>query len=344
MDHTPFRIGRCETCDLQIDSAEVSREHAQISKRGNIWVIRDLGSTNGTQVNGKTVRESFLADGDILAIAETEVTFVASSVTPFQRMATQPIQQRDSHRPAALLPAEITNMRALAEATLWQAIPVRLATVGSLCGGEDEACFVQYAQTANREDGEAAGLHAVERRYRELFRRRAIELAQHTVNRIFLSADVSEIESSPQWFAEIEQLRDTLPRDCELGIATTLPKIPDPAALETVCREVRNSKLSLALVGFQGSGAQVTELAACPPDYLLLSDGMLKGVLPSSQPLRRLEHVFAACQQLGVKAVLPTCSDPKTLAQCRQVGYEFILQFNAQVESAVRCGAAALAS
>ncbi len=79
IEHSPFRIGRCETSDLRIDSAQVSREHAQIYRRGSIWAIRDLGSTNGTQVNGKPVRESFLSDGDILAIAETEVTFVASA-------------------------------------------------------------------------------------------------------------------------------------------------------------------------------------------------------------------------------------------------------------------------
>src|ERR1700694_2162851 len=147
IEHSPFRIGRGETSDLQIDSVQVSREHAQIYQRGNIWAIRDLGSTNGTQVNGKPVRESFLSDGDILTIAETEVTFVASSVTPFQRMATQPIQPRESSKPPALLPSEIAIMRALTEATLWQAISLQLATVVSLGNGEVEACFAQLAET-----------------------------------------------------------------------------------------------------------------------------------------------------------------------------------------------------
>ena len=109
IEHTPFKIGRCETSDLRIDSVEVSREHAQIFRRGSIWIIRDLGSTNGTKVNGKPIRESFLSDGDLLAIAETEVSFVAASVTPIQRMATQPIQPRESSKPMALMPPEIAH-------------------------------------------------------------------------------------------------------------------------------------------------------------------------------------------------------------------------------------------
>ncbi len=111
IERTPFKIGRCETSDLRIDSVEVSREHAQIFRRGSIWIIRDLGSTNGTKVNGKPIRESFLSDGDLLAIAETEVSFVAASVTPIQRMATQPIQPRESSKPMALMPPEIAHLR-----------------------------------------------------------------------------------------------------------------------------------------------------------------------------------------------------------------------------------------
>jgi hypothetical protein len=346
IDHAPFRIGRCETCDLQIDSAEVSREHAQISKRGNIWVIRDLGSTNGTQVNGKPVRESFLADGDILAIAETEVTFVASSVTPFQRMATQPIQQHELSQPAALLPPQIKNMRARTEATLWQAIPVQLATVVSLCGGEDEAFFAQCGQSAKHDDAEFGAFHEVERRYRELFRRRAMEMAQapHTTNRIFLPADIAELASTEKWLDDLEHLRDRIPCDFELGVAIALSRIADPSALDEACRELRNAKLLLALVDFQGSGGQVSELASCAPDYLLLSDGMLKGISVTSQSLRRLELVRTTCQQLGIQAVLPPCGCQKSIAQCRQIGYEFAIQSTSSEKHAIHRSAAPLSS
>ena len=62
-------------------------------------LVRDLGSTNGTQVNGKPIKETLLADGDILKVAETELTFIASAASQFQRMVTQPIHREESRAP-----------------------------------------------------------------------------------------------------------------------------------------------------------------------------------------------------------------------------------------------------
>jgi pSer/pThr/pTyr-binding forkhead associated (FHA) protein len=346
IDHSPFKIGRCETSDLRIDSVEVSREHAQISRRGNIWVIRDLGSTNGTKVNGKSVRESFLSDGDLIAIAETEVTFVAASVTPIQRMATQPIQSRESTKPPALLPSEITQMRALTEATLCQAIPLQLKTAISFNSGEAEACFAQFCETAIRIDPDFIAFHAVGKYYRELARHRAIEItqAQTKAHRIFLAVDVVEFESPQQLLSNIEQLRIRNPLDGELGITISLSKVLEPKVFDNVCREVRKADLLLGFVDFQGSGGQVLELEASTPDYLVLSDVMLRGAISSSQPLSRLELVLKTCEQLGIKPVLPQCTCQGTIDKCRQIGYEFILQSTTPVEKAVRDNLLALTS
>jgi EAL domain-containing protein (putative c-di-GMP-specific phosphodiesterase class I) len=315
---------------LQIDSVQVSREHAQIYQRGNIWAIRDLGSTNGTQVNGKPVRESFLSDGDILAIAETEVTFIASTVTPIQRMATQPMQPRESRKPPAMLTSELAAMRALTEATLWQVIPVELATIVSLLTDESEAVFAQLQDPPKQCDAEnhSHSLHAVGRHYFELARRRAVELAQAdgAAKRLFVTADIAEFQSAGTLLGNLEQLKDRVVPDCELGVTVTLPDHLDAIVLDDVSRAVRDAGLLLGVVSFQGSSGQVMELASRAPDYLLLSESMLKGVAPASQPLRRLESVLATCRQLGIKAVLPHCDCEKTMAHCRQLGYEFAVR------------------
>lgn len=348
IEHSPFSIGRCETSDLRIDSAQVSREHAQLYQRGNIWTIRDLGSTNGTQVNGKLVRESFLSDGDILAIAETELTFVASSVTPFQRMATQPIQSREVVKAPAMLAAEIAKIRALTEATLWQAIPLQMANIASLKTGEIEACLALSAEKAGLADHDLQfnALPAVGRHYRELARRRTVEIAQTepAVNRIFVFADIAEFESREALFGGLEQLRELLPLDCELGVNFLLPSVLDFAAVSEVCSAVRKAGLLLGFIDFQGSSGQVLELESCAPDYLLLSDKMLTGVTAGSQPLRRLELVLNTCQQLCIKPVLPHCACHRTIELCRQLGYEFAVQFNVPQVNAARQPVVAFAS
>ena len=52
---TPVRIGRTETCDLQIDDGHVSREHAETVFENEHWLLRDLRSANGIYVNGERV-------------------------------------------------------------------------------------------------------------------------------------------------------------------------------------------------------------------------------------------------------------------------------------------------
>jgi pSer/pThr/pTyr-binding forkhead associated (FHA) protein len=55
-----FKIGRGETCNLRPNSERVSREHAEFTIKNDTLHVRDLGSRNGTLVNGKPISESVL--------------------------------------------------------------------------------------------------------------------------------------------------------------------------------------------------------------------------------------------------------------------------------------------
>ena len=61
-------IGRQTGCQLRIRSGEVSRKHAEIRFEESTPVIKDLGSSNGTYVNGVRVVEKRLEAGDLVAI------------------------------------------------------------------------------------------------------------------------------------------------------------------------------------------------------------------------------------------------------------------------------------
>jgi len=54
---TSFTIGRTQDCDLRIENMSVSRLHAQLNRSEDGWLLNDLGSHNGTRVNGWLVRE-----------------------------------------------------------------------------------------------------------------------------------------------------------------------------------------------------------------------------------------------------------------------------------------------
>jgi predicted component of type VI protein secretion system len=62
-------VGRKEECDLRLDHKSVSKMHCIIVKTDGMLLLRDLGSTNGTRVNGQRVRRAALMPNDELTIA-----------------------------------------------------------------------------------------------------------------------------------------------------------------------------------------------------------------------------------------------------------------------------------
>lgn len=72
---TPVVVGRMSTCDVVLADPNVSRRHAELRSDGNRWVLVDLGSTNGTLVNGKLAREHELKGGEDLSFGTSELRF-----------------------------------------------------------------------------------------------------------------------------------------------------------------------------------------------------------------------------------------------------------------------------
>jgi hypothetical protein len=70
-------IGRSRECDVRVDDGNVSRRHFEIVHESPAtWVVVDLGSTNGTEVNGRKVeRRTALDDGDRIMVGSTELVF-----------------------------------------------------------------------------------------------------------------------------------------------------------------------------------------------------------------------------------------------------------------------------
>jgi pSer/pThr/pTyr-binding forkhead associated (FHA) protein len=72
----PVLIGRGPDSDFVIRDATVSRRHATIHREGYAWFVEDLGSKNGTRVNGTPVHgRAVIAPGDEIAFGAAAATF-----------------------------------------------------------------------------------------------------------------------------------------------------------------------------------------------------------------------------------------------------------------------------
>jgi pSer/pThr/pTyr-binding forkhead associated (FHA) protein len=68
-------IGALDTCDVVLQTAAVSRHHADLVVRGRRVEIRDRNSTNGTRVNGRPVDVAALQPGDQIRVGDVELVY-----------------------------------------------------------------------------------------------------------------------------------------------------------------------------------------------------------------------------------------------------------------------------
>jgi pSer/pThr/pTyr-binding forkhead associated (FHA) protein len=89
-----FKIGRGETCHLRPNSEQVSREHAEFTISGEAIVVRDLGSRNGTLVNGKalTAEACRLKDRDLVQVGPlTFAVAILDAASTVNKAAAPPV-------------------------------------------------------------------------------------------------------------------------------------------------------------------------------------------------------------------------------------------------------------
>jgi pSer/pThr/pTyr-binding forkhead associated (FHA) protein len=115
-------IGRDPDCDISLASRSVSRRHALVEKTPDGWVVRDLGSANGTRVNGARVTEAPLVAGASVLFGEVEALFGFESRTPTSAerlLSSLSVPPAGKARPVAVFIATAAGILILAAATIW---------------------------------------------------------------------------------------------------------------------------------------------------------------------------------------------------------------------------------
>ena len=121
IDRAVIRVGRVPEMDIVIDNVSVSRRQAEIQQDGDHWVVRDIGSSNGTFVNGERLTgDRPLNAGDEIAIGKYSLFFeralseAPASGAPTALPAAAPPRRSPAARSDAtmyLKPDEVEQMR-----------------------------------------------------------------------------------------------------------------------------------------------------------------------------------------------------------------------------------------
>lgn len=96
LEQAVLNIGRRSDNDLVIQDPRASRLHAQVRAREGRFVIFDLGSTSGTKINGRPIRQHILQPGDVIAIGGARLVYGEDSETSPDSTSTFAYPPRDS--------------------------------------------------------------------------------------------------------------------------------------------------------------------------------------------------------------------------------------------------------
>ncbi len=187
LDGGPLTLGRSSRNSVQLADATVSKEHAEIVPDAGRWLVRDLGSRNGTRVNGTDVRDPVaLREGDVIEVGSVALRVQLAFDESATRIATAPgltssvrLRVQDViERPTASAAASPGLVHLLVEAGRVLVLPRPLKET---C--EEILAFVERAIPANRlvvllRDGPGAEPVQVAARYRGGSAREPLQLSR----------------------------------------------------------------------------------------------------------------------------------------------------------------------
>jgi hypothetical protein len=141
LEDSEYVVGRSTENPICIADTSVSRRHIILRRVGNGWTVNDLGSGNGTLVNGEPITdEVVLSNGDVIVMGDTEVTFTdVSNSTMMVDITAGPARARPSGGGAAPgrpppRPERVRPARNMAKAENPQAARTKKLIIGAVAG------------------------------------------------------------------------------------------------------------------------------------------------------------------------------------------------------------------
>ena len=327
----PFTLGRNESCDFQILSSRVSREHAEIVRDGASFRLRDLKSTNGTFNNGQRIDEVRLNDGDLIVIADVEFVFhrgndsAAARKTVTQVMEggrEQNTSEEDAFREL------IYAVRAHQETLLHRATRSRFQPIVDLA---DSRC-VGYEAIHRAPRGEEP---TPAQRLLEATDCRLTERMSH-LHRMVAAEHVAKMTEGTMLFVNLQpaevgadSIPDSLRRLAQLaGGKQIVAEIPDSAVVDIPYfrdfrHKLRELGVGVAYDGFAGSPHQIKAQREFAPDYLKLAPVLARGVDRSTQRQQQIQALVEAAREIGVNLIADGVHTENEAQTCASIGCKY---------------------
>jgi EAL domain-containing protein (putative c-di-GMP-specific phosphodiesterase class I) len=322
-------VGRLSGLALTLASESVSKEHAELFLRGAALYVRDLGSKNGTFVNGERVLEAPLQEGDILHFAQVEYRVGRQEIDEVAEQELEPstvsisemrlphqFDERTRELPELLHGRQVTSV--------FQ--PIVSLPSGVLTGYEalGRGRHPRLPEAPLDLFRIAASVGA-EAELSRLLRETALELvvAKGRLSALFLNIHHAELET-PGLVPAVVEARQKVPQ-LRLTLEIHEGALADPesvARVDQLRTVLSRSGVGIAYDDFGARQARLLELAEVPPHYLKFDMSFIRGI--DSAPVTRqrlLTSLVSVARDMLVYTVAEGVETAEEADVCMRIGF-----------------------
>ena len=314
---SPFRIGRRLDLDFTLNAPGVSKVHAEVEITGTNCVIRDLGSTNGTYVNGRRADASVpLKPGDIVQLAN--VLFHVECDRP--REMSHTCAEEITDQAFALLQFDrLMNEQAVTPSFQ----PIADIHCERVIGFEVLARSRLLGLRTAKELFDAAAALSQEAELSRLMRVKGIELGRDSLTacHLFLNTHPSELQF-PGFMASLEEVRSAA-GDNPVTLEVHEASITDPAQMRKLKDALDERAIHLAYDDFGAGQARLVELLEVPPMFLKFDRSLIKGLNREDEVRSKmLTTLVNMVRDLGIVPLAEGIETEEEHEACRDVGFQ----------------------
>jgi EAL domain-containing protein (putative c-di-GMP-specific phosphodiesterase class I) len=314
-----FFVGRNSKASLTIPSPTVSNYHAALRVENGVLYVKDMGSTNGTFINGQRIEGEFsVSSGDLLQFAE--VVFRVGLESGRQEMKT--IAGDSSDRALALIQfdklmserAVVPHFQPIVDLRALQCDAYEILGRSRLFGlATPHAMF------------SAAAVLDLEAELSRLMRSVGLTTAAALPGGPILFANTHPAELQEQGLLEfsLRELRELNP-DARIVLEIHEAAVTCVNQMRELRAVLKDLEIGLAYDDFGAGQARLVELGDVPPDYLKFDIELVHEIdRASPERQRMLASLVAIVKDLGIASLAEGVETPAEHEVCRQMGFDF---------------------
>ena len=324
----PFVIGRRDCCDLTLDSPRVSGRHAELMRVGDHLLLRDLGSTNGTYLQGNRLQEvTPVGDGDLVQIADVELRLrwtadqsapvvMGMETTALEIDAFEPSWMFTSFEKLLTRPGVIPNYQPVVRLDDESSVGMEVLARSNIKGLESPLGMFTTAELLGRE----AELSR-ECRHRGVFVARHIAAQSGVALPILLNTHPAE-DLLGEVLPDMQRLRTRYP-EVPLVMEIHEAAFARVDEMRTFAAELAALEIDLAYDDFGAGQSRLVELLEVPPQYLKFDRGIIQAMTePGGRQVRMVEHLLGMMRESGIRTLAEGVETQQQARLCRDIGFE----------------------